>query len=74
MMTGTYYHTVESSGRVSVPVKFRELLGEHPIITKGFDGCLFLFSQAEWQKLTSSFENASVMKKANRDVVRSFAY
>lgn len=42
-MIGEYQHNIDSKGRVIVPVKFREDLGECFYVTKGLDGCLLYF-------------------------------
>jgi MraZ protein len=70
MFIGTYYHTIEEKGRVAVPSKFRENLGSPVIITRGFDGCLFLYARHDWDSMTSSLTSLSVNKKAHRDYVR----
>ncbi len=44
MFTGTYAHTLDAKGRVFVPAKFREELGENFIVTRGIGKCLFVFS------------------------------
>ena len=49
MFMGEYNHTVDTKGRLIIPSKFREQLGEEFIVTKGLDGCLFVFPQDEWQ-------------------------
>lgn len=51
MLIGTYQHNVDAKGRVFVPVKLRADLGEHFIVSKGLDGCLFLYSMQEWERL-----------------------
>lgn len=40
MFMGEYNHTIDAKGRLIVPVKFREILGDNFIVTKGLDGCL----------------------------------
>ena len=50
-MIGEYQHNIDSKGRVIVPVKFREDLGECFYVTKGLDGCLFVLSQEQWDRL-----------------------
>ena len=45
---GEYNHTVDAKGRLIVPAKFREALGETFVVTKGLDGCLFLYPNEEW--------------------------
>lgn len=49
MFIGEFNHNVDSKGRAIVPSKFREELGEKFIVTKGMDGCLFLYTMNAWQ-------------------------
>ena len=49
MFRGEYNHTIDAKGRLIIPPKYRELLGQEFIVTKGLDGCLFAFPQDEWQ-------------------------
>lgn len=70
MYLGRYYHTVEQKGRIAVPARFRETLGDHPVITRGLDGCLFLFSQKDWGVFSSSLEHATLTKRVHRDFIR----
>src|SRR3989338_7168429 len=73
MYLGTYYHTVEEKGRISLPVKFRTQLGKKPIMTRGLDGCLFIFSQAEWMDFSQGIEETTITKKTHRDFARLMA-
>ena len=70
MFVGRYYHTVEQKGRTAIPIVFRKGLGKDPVITRGLDGCLFLFKQEEWQHFTMSVNKTSFTKKAHRDFTR----
>lgn len=45
---GEYNHTIDAKSRLIIPSKFRESLGETFVVTKGLDGCLFVFDNAEW--------------------------
>ena len=49
MLTGEYSHSIDAKGRLIIPSKFREILGEDFVITKGLDGCLFLYPSNEWK-------------------------
>ena len=51
MFSGEYRHNMDPKGRVTVPSKFREDLGERFYVCKGLDGCLFVLSQEQWDKL-----------------------
>ena len=48
MLIGEYEHSLDSKGRMILPAKIREDLGEKFIITKGLDGCLFGFSESRF--------------------------
>lgn len=49
MFIGEYRFNADAKGRVSVPAKFREGLGESFFVTKGLDQSLFVFPQSEWE-------------------------
>ena len=49
MFIGEYSHTIDTKGRLIVPSKFREQLGEEFVVTKGLDGCLFVYENTEWK-------------------------
>ena len=53
LFIGEYRHGLDAKGRVIVPVKFRDGLGDKFVLTKGLDGCLFAYSKEEW----ANFEN-----------------
>ena len=49
MFIGEYSHTIDAKGRLIVPSKFREQLGDEFVVTKGLDGCLFVYENSEWR-------------------------
>lgn len=72
MFIGTYYHTLEEKGRVSLPKKFREH-GNEWVITRGLDGGLFLFKKEDFTSELEKLRNQPFTKKANRDFLRLMA-
>jgi MraZ protein len=60
MLLGEYVHNLDSKGRVAVPKKFRGSLGTRAILTKGLDGCLFLYPKGEWERLSKSLKQLPV--------------
>ncbi len=48
MFMGEYNHTIDAKSRLIIPSKFREVLGDEFVVTKGLDGCLFVFDNTEW--------------------------
>ena len=72
MLIGEYEHSVDAKGRVIMPSKLREDMGEKFIITKGLDGCLFGFSKNEWQNFEEKLKTLPLTNKNARDFVRFF--
>lgn len=69
MFIGTYYHTLEAHGRVSLPKAFREK-NQKWVVTRGLDGGLFLFSQDDFFTQLTKLSSRTFTKKRNRDFVR----
>ena len=64
MLTGQYAHSLDAKGRVNFPAKLREELGEHFVITRGLDNCLFVYSMQEWQLLADKLHELPISKSA----------
>ncbi len=62
MLIGEYQHNIDPKGRVIVPAKFREDLGDGFYVTKGLDGCLFVLSPAEWTRLQEKISAMPISK------------
>lgn len=72
MFIGEYEHSVDAKGRVIMPVKLREDIGEKFIVTKGLDGCLFAYSYQEWTNFEEKLKTLPLTNKNARDFVRFF--
>ena len=72
MLIGEYEHSLDVKGRLIMPSKLREDIGEKFIITKGLDGCLFVFSQTEWIKFEEKLKTLPLSNRNARDFVRFF--
>ena len=72
MFYGEYQHTVDPKGRVIIPSKFREGLGEKFIVTKGLDNCLFAYSCEEWNNLETKLKLLPFTDKDVRAFIRFF--
>lgn len=71
MFIGEYQHTIDEKGRVSIPVKYRKLLGKIAVVTKGLDECLFLYTQGEFKKeVADKLSGLSFAKANNRALSR----
>ncbi len=69
MLIGEYTHTIDDKNRVSLPSKFRSLMGKKIVITPGLDQCLFVFTPKEWQRIAEKLSENSSMLSAD---IRSF--
>ena len=76
MLYGEYEHTIDRKGRLIVPAKFRQALKEQAVkslfLTRGLDGCLFLFTEAEWRMAEARFKQISFTKAEGRKFNRLF--
>ncbi|MCR4738773.1 MAG: division/cell wall cluster transcriptional repressor MraZ [Lachnospiraceae bacterium] len=72
MFFGEYNHTIDAKGRIIIPSKFREELGDSCFISKGLDGCLYIFPTGEWENF---LEKLSTMPsdKDTRKIIRYFS-
>ena len=72
MFMGEYNHTIDAKGRLIVPSKFREQLGNEFVVTTGLDGCLFVYPNEEWANIEKKFMNIPLTAKDARQFSRFF--
>lgn len=72
MFMGEYNHTIDTKGRLIIPSKFRETLGEEFVVTKGLDGCLFVYDNNEWKAFEEKLKSLPLTNKEARQFVRFF--
>ena len=72
MLTGEFNHSIDAKGRLIIPSKFREILGEDFVITKGLDGCLFLYPANEWKIFEEKLRTLPLTNKNARTFTRFF--
>ena len=71
MFMGEYHHNIDTKGRIIIPIKVREDLGENFIVTRGLDGCLFLYPKIEWDKIIDKYKQLPDTKE-KRQYMRIF--
>jgi MraZ protein len=69
---GEYQHTIDPKGRVIMPAKFRESLGEKFVVTKGLDHCLFVYPNEEWAIFEEKLRSLPLTSKDARAFIRFF--
>ena len=72
MLMGEYHHNIDEKNRLIIPSKFRYELGEKFIVTRGLDGCLFVYPLNEWDKITNQLNTLPFTKKDARAFSRFF--
>lgn len=72
MFMGEYLHTIDAKGRLTVPSKLREGLGDTFIVTKGLDGCLYAYTESEWEKFIEKLTTLPMTNADSRKFVRFF--
>ena len=76
MLYGEFEHTLDRKGRIIIPAKFRQALTTNHVktlfLTRGLDGCLFLFPEAEWRLAESRFKQVPFTKGEGRKFNRLF--
>ena len=72
MFQGEYKHGLDAKGRLILPVRIREGLGSKFILTKGLDGCLFIFSPESWEAFSEKLKGLSTSSRDARRLVRYF--
>lgn len=76
MFYGEYEHTIDRKGRLIVPAKFRQVFKSQDVqtlfLTRGLDGCLFLFPEAEWRAVEAKFRQIPFTKAEGRKFNRLF--
>lgn len=70
MFIGIYYHTLEAKGRLAIPAKFRSKLEKGSVITRGLDGCLFLFPASQWRILMRKLQQSPLSQPEARGFIR----
>ena len=72
MLMGEFHHNIDDKGRLVIPTKFREELGDSFVIARGIEKCIYVYSMTEWEKLVSKLNTLPFTKKDARTFIRSF--
>jgi len=72
MFMGEHSHTIDSKGRLIIPSKFREQLGDEFVLTKGLDGCLSIYPTDEWKIFEEKLKALPLTNKNARTFSRFF--
>jgi len=70
MLIGQYDHTIDSKKRLALPAKFRGELGDKVIITKGVENCLVIYTEKEWETMSTKLSNLPISQIEARSFTR----
>lgn len=74
MFMGEYTHAIDEKGRLIIPSKFREQLGDQFVVTRGMDQCVFVYPRSEWDLLEQKLKSLPFTKKDARAFTRFFSF
>lgn len=72
MFMSEYNHSIDAKGRLIIPSKFRETLGEEFVVSKGMDGCLFVYANEDWNAFEQKLTTLPLINKEARQFARFF--
>ncbi len=72
MLMGEYHHSIDDKSTLVLPSKFRDGLGDAFIITRGLEGCLFVYPIKEWDLIINNLKELPFTKKDHRAFMRFF--
>ncbi len=72
MFMGEYNHTIDAKGRLSIPSKFRSILGTEFVISKGIDNCLYAYANEDWERFEKNLTSLPLIDKGARQFARFF--
>ncbi|MCR4895803.1 MAG: division/cell wall cluster transcriptional repressor MraZ [Lachnospiraceae bacterium] len=71
-LVGEYYHTIDSKNRLSIPSRFRSVLGDHFVISKGVENCLIIYTLEEWDAFQGRLAELNNFDEDARAIKRFF--
>src|SRR4051812_30099339 len=72
MLLGEHEHSLDEKNRLTLPSKLRGAFDEGVVVSRGLDGCLYAYPQAEWQRLAERIQSLDPLAEASRDMRRHF--
>jgi MraZ protein len=72
MLLGEHDHALDEKNRLTLPAKLREQLGSAVVVTRGMDGCLYAYAEADWQALAGRIGALDPLSRESRQMQRHF--
>lgn len=71
MFLGEFHHSLDNKGRIIIPAKFRDALGDGMVVTRGFDRCLMIITKSEWPSIEDNFRSTKSFGENKRRLGRA---
>ena len=72
MLLGEHEHALDDKNRLTLPARLRDQLGDRVVVTRGLDGCLYVYAAAEWAKLAERVGTLDALSREARTMQRFF--
>ena len=72
MLSGEHDHSLDEKNRLTLPARLRDELGDRVVVTRGLDGCLYVYAAAEWAKLAERVGTLDPLSREARTMQRFF--
>jgi MraZ protein len=72
MLLGEHEHSLDDKNRLTLPAKLREQLGEQVVVTRGMDGCLYVYARGDWERLAGRISGLDALSVESRRMQRHF--
>lgn len=72
MFMGEFKHSIDDKGRVILPAKLRDKLGERVVISRGLDPCLYVYTMEEWEKFVQKLDTLPLLDQRSRKIHQYF--
>ena len=72
MLLGEHDHALDDKNRLTLPARQRDQLGDRVVVTRGLDGCLYVYAAAEWAKLAERVGTLDPLSREARTMQRFF--
>jgi MraZ protein len=72
MLLGEHEHALDDKNRLTLPARHREQLGDAVVVSKGLDGCLYVYSRPEWARLAERVGGLDPLSGEARMMQRHF--
>jgi MraZ protein len=72
MLLGEHEHSLDDKNRLTLPAKLREQLGDSVVVTRGMDGCLYVYARGSWDALAARIGGLDSLSAASRQMQRHF--